>query len=60
MSGGENVPVIDDTGMSFVQLPSIKASNRKFESLIDVHGKQISDDFKLQRRNKLLEILVVS
>lgn len=56
VSGGENVPVVDDSGMTFVQLPSIKASNRKFESLIDIHGKQISDDLKLQRKNKLLAI----
>ena len=51
VSGGENVPVVDDSGIRFIQLPSIKASNREFESLIDSAGRQISDEFKILRRN---------
>ncbi|MFL2783074.1 MAG: glycosyltransferase family protein [Rhodospirillales bacterium] len=60
ISGGENVPVIDDTGMTFIQLPSIKASNRKFESLIDSDGQQISNELKMLRRNKLLEVFTLT
>ena len=60
VSGGENVPVVDDSGIRFIQLPSIKASNREFESLIDSSGRQISDEFKILRRNTLLEIFKVT
>jgi len=60
VSGGENVPVVDDSGIRFIQLPSIKASNREFESLIDSAGRQISDELKILRRNTLLEIFKVT
>ena len=32
VSGGEYVPVIDDSGMEFVQLPAIRAEDRTFKT----------------------------
>ena len=57
VSGGEYVPVIDDSGMEFVQLPAIRAEDRTFKTLVNMKGAQLSDALKEKRRNKLLNIL---
>ena len=56
VSGGEYVPVIDDSGMEFVQLPAIRAEDRTFKTLVNMKGAQLSDALKEKRRNKLLNL----
>ena len=56
VSGGEFVPVIDDSGMEFVQLPAIRAADRTFSGLVDGEGIAVSDALIQQRRNKLLNL----
>ena len=56
VSGGEFVPVIDNSGMDFVQLPPIRAMDRLFSGLADVNGKVISNALKEERRDILLSL----
>ena len=56
VSGGEYVPVIDDSGMEFVQLPAIRAEDRTFKTLVNMEGAQLSDALKEKRRKKLLNL----
>ena len=52
VSGGDFVPVIDDTGMEFVQLPGIRAADRTFSTLVNSDGEKLSKSLKEKRRNK--------
>jgi predicted glycosyltransferase len=56
ISGGDDIPVLDSRGMTFVQLPSVRANDRNFEGLVDVDGNPIDDALKEQRTQKLLDI----
>ena len=56
VSGGDFVPVIDDTGMEFVQLPGIRAADRTFSALVNSDGEKLSQSLKEKRRNKLLSV----
>jgi len=56
ISGGEDVPVLDSSGMTFVQLPSVKANDRSFDGLVDAEGNPVGEDLKQERKQKLLEI----
>ena len=56
VSGGESVPVVDDSGMSFVQLPAVKAADRTFSGLVGEDGAPISDQEKAVRRDFLLNL----
>ena len=56
VSGGEFVPVIDDRGMNFVQLPAIRSADRTFSALVDADGMGLSDTLKTRRRAKLLNL----
>lgn len=57
VSGGEAVPVLDDSGMDFVQLPSVRASDRSFGALVDGDGNEIGEELQQQRRDALIELL---
>jgi predicted glycosyltransferase len=56
ISGGDEVPVLDNSGMTFVQLPSVRANDRSFEGLVDAEGNPVNDALKEQRKKKLLDI----
>ncbi len=56
ISGGDDVPVLDSSGMTFVQLPSVRANDRSFEGLVDAEGNPIDDALKEERKQKLLAI----
>ena len=57
VSGGRHVPVINEKGMKFIQLPALRSLDRTFKGLIDDEGKEISDQIREKRRNKLMDIL---
>lgn len=56
VSGGENESVVDETGMTFVQLPPIRAQDRSFQAIVDVNGEVITDDLKEGRRDQLVAL----
>ena len=56
VSGGEFVPVIDNSGMEFVQLPAIRAADRTFSGLVDGEGIAVSDALIQKRRDQLLNL----
>jgi len=56
ISGGVDVPVLDSRGMTFVQLPSLKANDRSFDGLVDAEGNPVVDGLKHERKQKLLEL----
>ncbi|MFP6711975.1 MAG: glycosyltransferase [Rhodospirillales bacterium] len=56
VSGGDEIPVLDSSGMDFVQLFSLRANDRSFDGLVDADGNPIDDDLKNERKQKLLEI----
>lgn len=56
VSGGEFEPVVDSAGMTFVQLPAIRAKDRSFQAIVDADGNEIGDDLKQERRDKLVEL----
>ncbi len=56
VSGGEFVPVVEAAGITFVQLPAIKAADRTFSGLVGSDGAQIRNDVKKARKNKLLSV----
>ncbi len=57
ISGGEDVPVLDSSGMTFVQLPSVRANDRSFDGLVDAAGNPVDDGLKQERKQKLLDLL---
>ncbi|MEE2759962.1 MAG: glycosyltransferase [Pseudomonadota bacterium] len=57
VSGGGMVPVVDATGIRFVQLPALRASDRTFGLLVDEKDAPASDALKAERRDKLLQCL---
>ncbi len=57
VSGGEHVPVLDDSGMRFVQLPPVKASDRTFGFIVDADGREIGNEFRTERRDMLIGLL---
>lgn len=59
VSGGEAVPVVDESGMNFIQLPAIRAADRSFSGLVDGDGEAVSEETKNQRRDVLLNIFNV-
>ena len=56
VSGGDDVPVLDSSGMTFVQLPSVRANDRSFDGLVDADGNPVDDALKEERTQKLLDI----
>ncbi len=56
VSGGEDVPILDSSGMTFVQLPSVKANDRSFDGLVDAEGNPVDEDLKQERQQKLLDL----
>ncbi|MDA0238491.1 MAG: glycosyltransferase [Proteobacteria bacterium] len=56
VSGGENESVVDETGMTFVQLPPIRAQDRRFQAIVDANGEEITDDLKQGRRDQLVKL----
>ena len=54
VSGGEDVPVIDSGGVTFVQLPSVRAADKSFKVLLDESGTPVDDGWKARRRDLLL------
>jgi predicted glycosyltransferase len=56
VSGGDNVPILDTTGMTFVQLPSVRANDRNFEGLVNSIGNPVDVVLKEKRKQLLLDI----
>ena len=57
VSGGRMVPVVDATGIRFIQLPALRASDRTFGLLVDENDAPVSDVLEAERRDKLLQCL---
>ncbi|MDP6426397.1 MAG: glycosyltransferase [Rhodospirillales bacterium] len=56
VSGGEDVPVLDASGMTFQQLPPLRASDRTFQGLVDGAGNPVAEAQMKERRDRLLQI----
>ncbi len=56
VSGGEDVPVVDAGGVTFVQLPPVRAADKSFKVLLDEHGSPVNDTWKARRRDLLLDL----
>ena len=56
VSGGEFVPVVDDSGMNFIQLPAVRAADRTFTGLVSADGEEVPAELKEQRKDKLLSV----
>ena len=56
VSGGESVPGLDVADAGFVQLPSIRTDGIEFRELLDENDRPVTEQFKTQRTNKLLEL----
>lgn len=56
VSGGEDVPVVDAGGVTFVQLPPVRAADKSFKVLLDESGVPIDDAWKARRRDRLLDL----
>ena len=55
VSGGFEVPGLDAGGAEFVQLEAVRASDRNFTGLVDAENREIGDDLRAARRERLLE-----
>ena len=55
VSGGEEVPVVNEGGMEFIQLPPLRAADRSFAGMVDANGEAAGDRYKSRRRDKLLQ-----
>ena len=55
-SGGEPAPVVDLTGVRFVQLPSARAVDIYFKVLHDANDRQIDDAWRARRRDATLAL----
>ena len=56
VSGGEDVPVVDAGGVTFVQLPPVRAADKSFKVLLDENGTPVDDAWKARRRDRLLDL----
>ncbi|MAR79639.1 MAG: hypothetical protein CMM18_05365 [Rhodospirillaceae bacterium] len=56
ISGGNRVDSIDFGKASFIQLPSAKAKDSNFSTLIDENGNTINDIWKKNRRELVLNV----
>jgi predicted glycosyltransferase len=56
VSGGDDVPVLDTTGLTFLQLPPVKAADRQFSAILGPDGEELDEALKSTRRDRLLEI----
>lgn len=56
VSGGFPVPGLDTTGVRFVQLPPVRATDLFFKVLVDESGADIDDAWRARRRDLLLEL----
>ena len=54
VSGGKFVPVIDKGGMKFIQLPEVRAADRKFSGLVEGDGSPLSNQTKQIRIETLV------
>ena len=54
VSGGKFVPVIDKGGMKFIQLPEVRAADRKFSGLVEEDGSPLSNQTKQIRIETLV------
>ncbi|MCW8883951.1 MAG: glycosyltransferase [Motiliproteus sp.] len=55
VSGGEAVVGFDFPGAKQVQLPAIKAADASFSGLVDKHDEPLTEAFKVDRKQRLLE-----
>ncbi len=55
VSGGEEVDVLDQHGMTFVQLPPIRTRDRTFSGLVDASGEDVGEDLKQRRAAVLID-----
>lgn len=60
VSGGFPIPGLDPNCKMFVQLPAARASDMRYQTLIDETGQPVSDDWRDNRRDLLLESLARS
>jgi predicted glycosyltransferase len=56
VSGGMPVPVLDTGAARFEQLPPVRAMDETFKQLAKENGEPVDDDWKVQRRERLLQI----
>lgn len=56
VSGGEAVPVIDSSGIDWVQLPPARAADMSFKVLLDENGAPVDDAWREGRRDLLLQV----
>jgi len=56
VSGGMPVSNLKPGNVNFHQLPPLRSLDSSFAQLLDVNGKPINDNYRQQRRNRLLEI----
>ncbi len=55
VSGGEPMPGLDLGGAELIQLPTARAADSGFGSIVDADGRPIDDDWRDHRRRILLE-----
>src|SRR5687767_10412741 len=55
-SGGPPAPWLVGEGVELIQLPSVRASDLAFTSLLDEHERPIDDAFRALRRDRLLAL----
>lgn len=55
VSGGEAVVGFDFPGAKQAQLPAIKAADASFSGLVDEHDNTLTEAFKVDRKQRLLE-----
>lgn len=55
VSGGLPVPDLDIGGADLVQLPAMKSADALFSGLVDEAGRPVDEDWKAERRDRLLE-----
>ncbi|WP_421870064.1 glycosyltransferase family protein [Motiliproteus sp.] len=57
VSGGEAVEQFGFDGAELIQLPPVRACDASFSALVDQQGQPLSEGFKQQRREQLLQTL---
>jgi predicted glycosyltransferase len=54
-SGGVDVPLLDRSGLKWVQLPPASAADLSFKHLVDASGQPVDEAWKVRRTQRLLQ-----
>jgi predicted glycosyltransferase len=57
VSGGEAVAGFPGSGINLIQLPPIKSRDQAFSALVDPSGREIDENYRSSRRQRLLAAL---